>query len=129
MPKFVACPTCKSDVKVPRAAAPGDVLTCPACAEEFTPKFLRKRAYDPRAEEGYEVGEAEEDVGRAEKKRKAKAIMTTGRDTERDRRTYRPPPFLGGFEPAILGIAAVAGFAASWATAWRSGSPARARGH
>jgi hypothetical protein len=114
MPKFVACPTCKSDVKVPRDAEPGTVLTCSACAEEFTPKFLRKKDYDPREEEGYDVREPAEvqDREKAERKRKAKAIMRSGRQTERDRTTYKPPPFFGGFELILLGIAAVSAFAA-----------------
>lgn len=112
MPKFVTCPTCQTDVKVPRDAATGTVLTCPDCAEEFVPKHLKPKGYDPMKAASYAVDDAQDDEERFEKKRKAKALMAHGRQTNRDRQTHKPPPFFSGFEFALLIIAIVAGFAA-----------------
>jgi hypothetical protein len=112
MPKTVPCPTCQAEVKVPRDAEPGTELTCPECHGVFVPPQLRKKEYDPREEEGYAVGGVLKDRDRAEKKRKAKALIRHGRREAREaRRSSSSPGALGGLEGVILILAIVAGAA------------------
>jgi len=113
MPKTVPCPTCQADVKLPRDAEPGTELTCPECHEVFVPPQLREKEYDPRDEEGYAVGGVLKDRDRAEKKRKAKALVRHGRRENRAARRSNSssPGALGGMEGVILILAVVAGFA------------------
>jgi hypothetical protein len=112
MPRTVACPTCRAEVKVSRDAEPGTELTCPECAEVFVPQQLKKKDYDPREEEGYAVGGVVKDRDRAEKRRKAKALVRHGRRENRAaRRSSSSPGALGGMEGVILILAVVAGAA------------------
>lgn len=113
MPKYVDCPVCNAEVKVPRDAEPGDVLTCPDCAEEFTPPHLKPKGYDPRTAAGYGVGggrddEDDEDTHeRRERKRKTRAYQKAGREYERDTKRTAARPFFGGVEITLLVFAAV----------------------
>jgi hypothetical protein len=53
MPK-AACPSCQTEVKYAKDAAPGSTVTCPECEEAFTPPKLKaqpKKAYDPTTDE------------------------------------------------------------------------------
>jgi hypothetical protein len=109
MPKTVPCPTCRAEVKVPRDAEPGTELTCPECDETFVPPHLRPKAYDPHEEEGYAVGRVVPDRDRAEKRRKAKAMVAQARRNRRDDRrlSSSSPGAVGGIEAVLLVIAAV----------------------
>jgi hypothetical protein len=107
MPKTVPCPTCRSDVKVPRDVEPGTELTCPGCAEVFVPKHLSMRDDDPDDDDApYDVRSAAADPDREAKKQKARAIMRQGRQTERERKRPAPKPIIGGAEMVLLFMAA-----------------------
>jgi hypothetical protein len=112
MPKTVPCPICRTDVKLPRDAEPGDELTCPNCDEVFVPPQLRrKEGYDPRDEETYEVGGTTRDVDRAKKKQKARALLRHGRRENEELWRNRAPGVIGGLEILLLIFAAVSAVA------------------
>src|SRR5438045_2689201 len=103
MPKYVSCPVCESDVKVPRDAEAGDALTCPGCDEVFTPPHLVKKAHDPEMEESFAVArprkrEVERSEEHREKRRKTQAFQKAGRQYERDINRSTSTPLFGGPE-------------------------------
>jgi len=112
MPKSVPCPVCKSKVKVPADAEPGDALTCPDCDETFTPPHLKKKAYDPEAEDTYDVGrrdeEEDESVEQVEKRRKSKAIREAGRQYHAEVHSRKRKSFFGPTDLALLILAVAA---------------------
>jgi len=113
MPKKVACPVCRAEVKVPRDAEPGVALTCPGCDEVFTPPHLKK-AHDPE-DEAYGLGEPDDDPDSTEKrdrKERVRAIRAARREYERETTRTDPPSVFGGFEIAVLVLAVVMGLAA-----------------
>jgi hypothetical protein len=98
---------CKAKVPIPRNAEQGDTITCPDCDEEFTPKVLQKGHYNPNEEETFAVGAAVADPEKAQKARKAKALMAQGRAERDNRFKSGPRPFFGGPEIVLLIFAAV----------------------
>jgi hypothetical protein len=113
MPKKVACPVCKAEVKVPRDAEPGAALTCPGCDEVFTPPHLKKE-HDPEAE-AFGLAEPDDDaetIATRDRKARVRAIKDAGREYERETTRTDPPPVFGGFEIAVLVMAVVMGLAA-----------------
>jgi hypothetical protein len=107
MPKTVPCPTCRTEVRLPRDAEPGDDLTCPNCDEVFVPPQLREKGYDPADEETYGIGEATRDVDRAKKKQRARALVRHGRQENEERWHNRGPGAIGGLEVMLLIFGAV----------------------
>ena len=113
MPKKVACPVCKAEVKVPRDAEPGVALICPGCDEVFTPPHLKK-ADEPEGE-AFGLAEPDDDAESAatrDRKKHVRAIQDAGREYERETTRTDPPPVFGGFEIAMLVLAVVMGLAA-----------------
>jgi len=107
MRKPATCPMCRSKVPVPRSAEPGDTVTCPDCDEVFTPKSLRKGHYDPKDEDTFAVGATAADPEKAQKSRKAKALMAQGRSEYANRYKSAQGVTFGGPEVFLLIIAAV----------------------
>jgi hypothetical protein len=113
MPKIVPCPVCRSKVKVPADAEDGAVLTCPDCDERFTPPHLRPKGPSLDDEDAYEVRESRdeddfESAERKEKRRKAKAIQTAGRQHAQGYNRKLKPTMFGAFDIILLAIAAAA---------------------
>lgn len=116
MPKTVPCPVCRSKVKVPRDAEEGDTLTCPDCDEKFTPPHLKVKPPSLDDEDAYEVHESRdeddfESAERKEKRRKARAIQTAGRQHAQGYNRKLKPPLIGPMDIVflIVIIAAAAG--------------------
>ena len=107
MRKPAKCPMCKSKVGIPRDAEPGDTVTCPDCDEVFTPKSLRKGHYDPKDEDTFAVGAVAADPEKAQKSRRAKALMAHGRSEYANRYKSGARPVFGGPEMFLLILAAV----------------------
>lgn len=116
MPKTVPCPVCRSDVKAPRDAEPGTVLTCPDCDERFTPPHLKKKGYDPEEEDAYDVGGDPDDdvesVEQVEKRRKTKAIREAGRQHAQGYNRKLKPALFGPTDIVLLIIAIAAALGA-----------------
>lgn len=98
MAKPAICPACRSKVKVPRDAEPGIVLACPDCDERFTPPDLVPRGPSIQDEDAYEIHESRdeddfESTERTEKRKKARAIQTAGRQYAERFREKRKPMF------------------------------------
>lgn len=112
MPRSVSCPVCRSDVKVPREAEPGAVLTCTGCDERFTPPQLKKKGYDPDEEDAYELGddrdEEDESVEQVEKRRKTKSIREAGRQYRAELHARKRKPLFGPTDLALLILAVAA---------------------
>lgn len=115
MAKPAICPACRSKVNVPPDAEPGLVLTCPDCDEKFTPPELVPKGASIEDEDSYEIHESRdeddfESAERTEKRKKARAIQTAGKQYADRFKEKRKPMFDGtDIVLLVLAVAAVLG--------------------